>query len=132
MTAADAAVERMIVGDAARRRFRDDALLGEEGGRGNGTAAAPCWVIDPIDGTANFARGLPHWCVAIALVVAGRTELGVIFDASADLLYSARRGPARRATASAFSVSSTTDAARGDRSTSGIRAARRPKASAAW
>jgi myo-inositol-1(or 4)-monophosphatase len=88
VTAADGEVERMIVADL-RSWFPDDAFIGEEGG---GSAADACWVIDPIDGTANFARGLPHWCVSIAFVAAGRTELGVVYDASGDLLYAARCG----------------------------------------
>ena len=89
MTAADGAVERAIVA-ALRAAFPDDAFLGEEGG---GAAGDRCWVIDPIDGTANFARGLPHWCVSIAFVAAGRTELGVIFDPNGDLA-ATRRGAA--------------------------------------
>ena len=112
VTAADTAVERMIVG-ALATAFPDDAVLGEESGpAGNALAAAPCWVIDPIDGTANFARGLPHWCVAIALVVAGCTELGVIFDPSGDLLYSGRRGAGAFRNGMRLQVSSNTDAAR--------------------
>ena len=91
VTAADDAVERMIV-DELRSWFPDDAFIGEEGG---GAAADACWVIDPIDGTANFARGLPHWCVSIAFVAAGRTELGVIYDPNGDLLYPARRAGAQ-------------------------------------
>src|SRR5258706_10136414 len=91
VTAADVAVERMIV-STVRDAFPGDAFLGEEGGRSNHALDAACWVIDPIDGTVNFARGLPHWCVAIALVVAGRTELGVIFEPVADALYATRRG----------------------------------------
>lgn len=90
VTAADGEVERLIVDDL-KSWFPDDAFIGEEGG---GAAAEACWVIDPIDGTANFARGLPHWCVSIAFVVAGRTELGVIYDPNGDLVYSARRGAA--------------------------------------
>jgi myo-inositol-1(or 4)-monophosphatase len=88
VTAADGAVERSIV-SALRESFPQDAFLGEEGGGAIGDA---CWVIDPIDGTANFARGLPHWCVSIAFVASGRTEVGVIYDPIGGLLYSARRG----------------------------------------
>jgi myo-inositol-1(or 4)-monophosphatase len=108
VTVADGAVERMIV-DELRSWFPDDAFIGEEGG---GAAADACWVIDPIDGTANFARGLPHWCVSIAFVAAGRTELGVIYDPNADLLYSARRGAGARRNAAPIRVSATDDATR--------------------
>lgn len=70
--------------------FPGDAVLGEEGG-GSGIADR-IWVIDPIDGTLNFLRGIPCWCVVIAYVVAGRTELGVTYDPVHDELFAARRG----------------------------------------
>jgi len=108
VTAADGAVERMIVA-ALRADFPEDAFLGEEGG---GAAGDRCWVIDPIDGTANFARGLPHWCVSIAFVADGRTEAGVIYDPNGDLLYSARRGAGAWRNAAPIRVSATTDHAR--------------------
>lgn len=112
LTAADGAVERLIVA-TLRAGFPHDAFLGEEGGRVDGGGAdAACWVIDPIDGTANFARALPSWCVSIALVVAGRTELGVIYDAGADFLYAATRGAGAWRNGERLRVSATTDSAR--------------------
>lgn len=112
LTAADGAVERMIVA-TLRSAFPDDAFLGEEGGRvGTRNSDDACWVIDPIDGTANFARGIPHWCVAIAYVADGRAELGVIYDAGADLLYKAARGAGAFCNATRLHVSATTDATR--------------------
>ncbi len=53
------------------------SFLGEEGGL-SGDAQAPCWVIDPIDGTTNFVRGVPLWCVSIGLVHESRPILGVV------------------------------------------------------
>lgn len=54
-----------------------DGWLGEE----TGTAAGGRrWVVDPLDGTTNFLRGLPHWCVSIGLEVVGRPVLGVVHD----------------------------------------------------
>jgi myo-inositol-1(or 4)-monophosphatase len=108
VTAADGAVDRMIVA-ALRADFPEDAFLGEEGG---GAAGDRCWVIDPIDGTANFARGLPHWSVSIAFIASGRTEIGVIYDPNADLLYSARRGVGAMRNGVPIRVSATTDIAR--------------------
>jgi myo-inositol-1(or 4)-monophosphatase len=108
VTAADGAVECSIVA-SLRFAFPDDAFLGAEGG---GTPGDRCWVIGPIDGTANFARGLPHWCVSIAFVASGRTDLGVIFDPNGDLLYSARRGAGARRNAAPIRVSATDDLAR--------------------
>ena len=107
VTMADGEVERSIVA-ALGASFPDDAFLGEESG---GTAGDQCWVIDPIDGTANFARGLPHWCVAIAFVVAGCTEVGVIYDPNGDLLYSARRGAGALRNTVPIRVSATDDPA---------------------
>src|SRR5262245_29272984 len=61
ITVADGEVERMIVGRLSEQ-FPDDAVIGEEGGaKGKGEAV---WIIDPIDGTANFAHRIPHFCVS--------------------------------------------------------------------
>lgn len=57
----------------------DDALYGEEGLAGNQEAARQ-WIVDPIDGTVNFFYGIPHFCVSIALRVAGEITVGVIHD----------------------------------------------------
>jgi myo-inositol-1(or 4)-monophosphatase len=73
--------------------FPDDAVLGEEQG---GVEAARLWVIDPIDGTANFLKGLPYWCVALAFVADGATRLAVTYDPVHDELFSARRGGGAR------------------------------------
>lgn len=87
-TEADGAVERLIRARLASL-FPDDAFLGEEDG---GQAGSRVWVVDPIDGTSNFARGLPHFCVSIAYVEAGVTEIGVIDDPVAHSQYWARKG----------------------------------------
>jgi myo-inositol-1(or 4)-monophosphatase len=108
VTEADGAVERAIVA-TLHAAFPGDTVLGEEGG---GTPGDRCWVIDPIDGTANFARGLPHWCVSIAFVAAGRNEVGVICDPSGNFLYSARRGAGATRNGSPIRVSATADIAR--------------------
>ncbi len=50
------------------------------------------WVIDPIDGTANFLRGIPSWSVSIAYVADGEIEIGIVDDPVADELFAARRG----------------------------------------
>jgi len=88
VSVADRAVE-----DRIRERFAaafpDDGILGEEGG---GAISDRFWLIDPIDGTANFLRGVPFWCVALAYVVDGEPALGIIYDPIQDHLYSARRG----------------------------------------
>ena len=72
---ADLAVESMIRSVLADK-LPDDSVLGEEGGT---TGSGPRqWVLDPIDGTKNFVRGVPVWATLIALLVDGRVEVGVV------------------------------------------------------
>jgi myo-inositol-1(or 4)-monophosphatase len=97
---ADREVEKLIRARLATA-FPDDGLLGEEGGGGDrerddGSEGRPSrrglWVIDPIDGTANFLRGMPYWSVALAYLIGERTEIGVTYDPVHDDLFWARRG----------------------------------------
>jgi fructose-1,6-bisphosphatase/inositol monophosphatase family enzyme len=53
------------------------SFLGEEGGL-TGDPSAPCWIIDPIDGTTNFVRGVPLWCISVGVVWQGRAVWGCI------------------------------------------------------
>lgn len=76
VTEADGATERFIR-DRLARDFPGEAILGEEMG-GAVDGAGPLWVLDPIDGTSNFARGSDRWCVSIGLVIGGRAVAGVI------------------------------------------------------
>ncbi|MFG6083496.1 inositol monophosphatase [Paracoccus litorisediminis] len=88
LTESDAAVEALIRAEIAAR-WPEDAILGEEGG---GTPGPLTWVIDPIDGTANFARGVGHFCVSIAFAIDGRAELGAIVQPLTGEVWLARRG----------------------------------------
>lgn len=88
LTAADLAVEKLLrerIGAA----FPDDGVLGEEGGGGN---AKNLWIIDPIDGTANFARGVPHWAISVGFLADGVPEIGILAAPAAGETYLARRG----------------------------------------
>ena len=89
---ADVAAERHLKTRLAEAR-PGDAWLGEETG---GTArAARCWIVDPLDGTTNFLRGIPHWCVSIALRDAEGLAVGVVHDPVKAETFSARAdGPA--------------------------------------
>jgi myo-inositol-1(or 4)-monophosphatase len=89
ITEADGQVERMIIA-RLKARFPGDAFLGEEGGA-EGTSEA-LWVIDPIDGTANFAHGIPHFCVSIAFMAGSELALGAIAAPMYGELYRARLG----------------------------------------
>ncbi|HEU0086543.1 MAG TPA: histidinol-phosphatase [Pseudonocardiaceae bacterium] len=75
VTDADLAVEDAVRSVLAAQR-PDDGVLGEE--RGGPADADRLWVLDPIDGTKNFLRGLPVWATLIALVVHGRPAVGVV------------------------------------------------------
>jgi myo-inositol-1(or 4)-monophosphatase len=72
--------------------FPSDGFIGEESKARHAGGGGATWVVDPIDGTANFARGVPHFCVSIASVAAGKVEVGVIYDPMRDELFAARRG----------------------------------------
>lgn len=79
----------VFIRDRLNSLFPDDAILGEEGG---GQMAARTWIIDPIDGTTNFIRGIPFWCLSAGLVVDGRPSVGVIYDPCQDEMFSAHDG----------------------------------------
>ena len=88
VTEMDGAVERYIRAEIASR-YPQDAVLGEEEG---GATGERLWIIDPIDGTANYARGLPRYCVSIGYIEHGVPMLGAIYDPSNDWLYAGARG----------------------------------------
>jgi myo-inositol-1(or 4)-monophosphatase len=86
VTEVDHLAEAVIL-DAIRERCPEDGLLAEETGGHHGPAGESptsgrgrTWVVDPIDGTINYANGIPFFCVSIALVVDGRPALGVVRD----------------------------------------------------
>jgi myo-inositol-1(or 4)-monophosphatase len=92
VTAMDREVERFIRA-AINKSWPDDAVLGEEDGASAGlTAAERVWIIDPIDGTANFARSIAHYCVSIGYVERGVPTVGALHDPSHEQLYFAERG----------------------------------------
>jgi myo-inositol-1(or 4)-monophosphatase len=94
VTDADYASERLVI-EAIKQRFPDDAILAEESGehagvlRDDGSGNGRTWVIDPLDGTVNYANGIPFYCVSIALVVNDRPTVGVVLDPAREDLYTA-------------------------------------------
>jgi myo-inositol-1(or 4)-monophosphatase len=89
LTVTDGAVEQFVREQIAIR-FPGDSVLGEEAG---GLVDGPrLWIVDPIDGTANFARQIPHFCISLGLMVDGRMEAGAIYEPMHDELYIAQRG----------------------------------------
>ncbi|HEY8446281.1 MAG TPA: inositol monophosphatase family protein [Thermomicrobiales bacterium] len=94
VTDADQASEALIV-SRIREAFPDHRVLGEESGEVGENANDRDqygWVIDPLDGTTNYAHGYPHFAVSIALERSGEVLLGVVYDPMLDELFVAERG----------------------------------------
>ncbi len=87
---ADLEAERAVVA-VIRRAYPDHEVLGEEIHQGD-VGAEHLWVVDPLDGTNNFAHKLPHFAVSIAYYRAGRAECGVILNPVRDEWHTAVRG----------------------------------------
>jgi myo-inositol-1(or 4)-monophosphatase len=90
-TEADRAVEELIVGEVAKA-FPGYAIEGEENIANRAVPGAPRLHIDPIDGTTNFAWGIPHFSVVLTLEEAGEITAGVTYDPMLDEVFSAERG----------------------------------------
>jgi myo-inositol-1(or 4)-monophosphatase len=102
VTEVDHLSEALIIG-AIRDRFPGDGILAEESGEHKGVdesvvrslAHGRTWIIDPLDGTVNYANGLPHFCVSVGLVVDGRPAAGVVHDPMrAETFWATADGPA--------------------------------------
>ena len=98
VTEADHLSEAMIV-ESIRARYPGDAILAEETGEHRALAGeAPTsgrgrvWIVDPLDGTVNYANGIPVFCVSIGLVVDGQPAMGVIVDPTRHESFAAVRG----------------------------------------
>ena len=115
VTEVDHLSEALIIG-AIRDRFPGDGILAEESGEHRGLTAGSTvsaatgdgaeatarglahgrtWIIDPLDGTVNYANGLPHFCVSVGLVVDGRPSAGAVYDPMrAETFWATADGPA--------------------------------------
>ena len=86
----EAAIRRAVLA-----AFPADRFLGEETGLSGVDEAAPSWIVDPLDGTANFVRGFPHWAISIARTrggLLGEIEAGVVWDPVKGDLFAAEAG----------------------------------------
>jgi myo-inositol-1(or 4)-monophosphatase len=90
VTEFDIKTERLVVGRIARRHPRHE-ILAEEGSE-SGTRSEYCWVVDPLDGTVNYAHGFPVYCVSIALQQNGKTLVGAVCDPERDELFWGSKG----------------------------------------
>lgn len=94
VTEADREAEAKVV-EILTRAFPTHAILAEEGGA-NSQQSDHRWIIDPLDGTTNFAHGYPQFCVSIGYERHGRMHLGVVFDALKKECFVAVRGHGAR------------------------------------
>jgi len=90
VTAADRAAEQIMV-DLLRERFPDDDILAEEGDYGR-RSRERCWVLDPLDGTTNFAHGFPWFAVSLGLLRGKQLVAGVVYNPCYEELYRAEAG----------------------------------------
>ncbi len=91
VTDVDVQSER-VVRETILGAFPDHAILGEEGGLAAGASPRFRWIVDPLDGTTNYAAGFPFFCVSIGLEVDGALTLGAVYDPLRDELFLAERG----------------------------------------
>lgn len=113
VTQADEEAQRLIQ-DTLAAAFPDYEFLGEEGTTDDDLlrqreAAGPRWIVDPIDGTTNFAHGVPPYCVSISLQDEGELVLGVVYEVSMDEMFAAVKGHGLTVNGEPARVSDTAD-----------------------
>jgi myo-inositol-1(or 4)-monophosphatase len=91
------------------KAYPDHAFLAEESGQTGNAKSDHLWVIDPLDGTSNFMRGIPHYCVSIACIVDGRLAHAVVFDPVRQEEFTASRGRGAQLNGHRLRVSNRTD-----------------------
>ena len=108
VTDVDVEVESMfraLIGE----RFPTHAIVAEEldAGAGREPGATHCWVFDPIDGTVNYAHGLPFFCASLALEIEGGTRVAAVYDPLREELFTAEKGAGARLNGAPLAVSRT-------------------------
>lgn len=106
VTDADHAAEQSVI-EHIRKQFPDHGLLAEERGAVPHLSSRYRWIIDPLDGTTNFAHGFPFFCVSIGVECDGIPIVGVVYDPSRDELFTARVGGGAHVNGTSISVSAT-------------------------
>ena len=93
VTEADLASEKAII-ERIKSHYPKHSILAEESGEAivAGGDSSWKWIVDPLDGTTNFAHGYPCWCVTLALEHDGEIVVGVTFDPTRDELFAAEKG----------------------------------------
>ncbi|MBI3545392.1 MAG: inositol monophosphatase family protein [Gammaproteobacteria bacterium] len=100
VTEADTAMQRRLQSDLAQRwpqyDFLGEEMSGTEHERIAALAGKGLWCVDPLDGTSNYATGIPFFSVSVALLIKGRLELGLVYDPVRDECFMARHGAGAR------------------------------------
>jgi myo-inositol-1(or 4)-monophosphatase len=91
VTEVDTLSETLII-EALRRAYPADSVLAEESGHSQIAAADRTWIVDPLDGTVNYANGIPVFCVSIGLAVGGQPAAGAVYDPVRDEMFTAVAG----------------------------------------
>ncbi|MDC0609113.1 inositol-1-monophosphatase [Vibrio sp.] len=91
VTNVDKEAESIII-DVIKTSYPDHSIIAEESGVIDGKDSEVQWIIDPLDGTTNFVKGLPHFSVSIAVRIKGRTEVACVYDPMLNDLFTAQRG----------------------------------------
>ncbi len=115
VTEADLAAESLII-ERIHSYYPRHSVLAEESSAGivtKNSASEYRWIVDPLDGTTNYAHGYPCFCVSIALEGRGEIIIGVIYDPMRDELFAAERGAGATLNARPIRVSETDDLSRG-------------------
>jgi len=99
VTEVDTLSEQLII-SAIHDAFPRDSILAEESGRTDVVVGSPTdervWIIDPLDGTVNYANGIPVFCVSVGLAVGGRPAIGVVYDPTRDEMFTGQAGMGAR------------------------------------
>ncbi len=108
----DIAVEKYIRSELAKR-FPDDGIIGEESDKPTPSTSGYTWVIDPVDGTSNYVRGAPGWCVVLSCVDSEQALIGTLYDPIADECFTAIKGQGCRLNGKPVSASESVSLADG-------------------
>jgi myo-inositol-1(or 4)-monophosphatase len=111
VTDVDHACEKLIV-DALQSQRGNDAIVAEEGSGDDHPDAEWRWIIDPLDGTVNYAHGYPRFCVSIGVEHHGVQTVGVVYDPLLDEMFSAVRGEGATCNGHAIAVTPEKDLGR--------------------
>ncbi|EOU2464373.1 inositol-1-monophosphatase [Vibrio navarrensis] len=91
VTNVDKEAETIII-DTIKNSYPEHCIIAEENGTIDGKDKDVQWIIDPLDGTTNFVKGIPHFAVSIAVRIKGKTEVACVYDPMQNELFTAQRG----------------------------------------